>query len=88
MGAKFKLLAGPRRPGLPPRISPLQRARIVELPGSGRPRLDATPVSSAGLARQAVRGGIFEAADQATVPRILDEVDLQPESSVFFRLKQ
>jgi hypothetical protein len=44
-----------------------------------------TPWSSTELARQAVRAGIVEAIDPATVRRILDEVDLQPHRTRYWR---
>ena len=71
------------RPGFPP----LQRAQIVELAclepiARG---LHVTHWSSTGLARQAVRDGIVAAIDPATVRRILDEVDLQPHRTRYWR---
>ena len=81
------LLAPPRRPGRPPRISPLQRAQIVQL-ACREPiarGLHVTHWSSSELARQAVRDGIIEAIDPATVRRILDAVDLQPHRTRYWR---
>ena len=71
------------RPGFPP----LQRAQIVQLAclepiARG---LHVTHWSSFELARQAVRDGIIEAIDPATVRRILDAVDLQPHRTRYWR---
>jgi hypothetical protein len=71
------------RPGFPP----LQWAQIVELAclepiARG---LQVTHWSSTELARQAVGAGIVETIDPATVRRILDEVDLQPHRTRYWR---
>jgi hypothetical protein len=47
--------------------------------------LHVTRWSSADLARQAVRDGIVAAIDAATVRRILDDVDLQPHRTRYWR---
>jgi transposase len=62
------LLAPPQRPGRPPRISPLQRAQIVEL-ACLKPivrGLHITHWSSTELARQAVGAGIVGTIDHST----------------------
>ena len=69
------------------RFPPLQRARIVELAclepvAEG---LHLTHWSSADLARQAVANGIVEAISPATVRRILQQVDLQPHRTRYWR---
>ena len=66
---------------------PLQRAQIVELAclepvAEG---LHITHWSSADLARQAVANGIVEAISPATVRRILQQVDLQPHRTRYWR---
>lgn len=71
------------RPGCPP----LQRAQIVQLAclepvARG---LHVTHWGSTDLARQAVRDGIVDAIDPATVRRILNEVDLQPHRTRYWR---
>ena len=71
------------RPGFPP----LQRAQIVELAclepvAKG---LHITHWSSEDLARQAVADGIVESISPRTVRRILDEVDLQPHRTRYWR---
>ena len=71
------------RPGFPP----LQRAQIVELAclepvARG---LHVTHWSSAALARQAVCDGIVTSVNPATVRRILNEVDLQPHRTRYWR---
>jgi len=69
------------------RFPPLQRAQIVELAclepvAEG---LHITHWSSADLARQAVANGIVEAISPATVRRILQQVDLQPHRTRYWR---
>jgi hypothetical protein len=73
-------LAPPDRPGRPERISPLQRAQIVQ-PACLEPVARGQHIthwSSADLARQAALDGIVPGVSPRTVRRILDEVDLQP----------
>lgn len=81
------LLADLPRCGSPPQISPLQRAQIVELAclepvAEG---LHITHWSSADLARQAVADGIVPSLSPSMVRRILNEVDLQPHRTRFWR---
>ena len=81
------LLEEPQRPGRPARISPLQRAQIVELAclepvAKG---LHITHWSSQDLARQAVADGIVESISPRTVRLILDQVDLQPHRTRYWR---
>lgn len=71
----------------PRRFPPLQRAQIVELAclepvAEG---LHITHWSSADLARQAVADGIVEAISPAMVRRILQQVDLQPHRTRYWR---
>ena len=71
------------RPGFPP----LQRARIVRLAclepvAEG---LHVTHWSSEDLARQAVADGIVDAISPRTVRQILDDVDLQPHRTRYWR---
>jgi DDE superfamily endonuclease len=71
------------RPGFPP----LQRARIIQLAclepvAEG---LHITHWSSADLARQAVLDGIVETISARTVCRILQEVDLQPHRTRYWK---
>lgn len=66
---------------------PLQRAQIVELAclepiAEG---LHITRWTSADLARQAVADGIVEAVSPATVRRVLQQVDLQPHRTRYWR---
>jgi DDE superfamily endonuclease len=73
--------------GAPRRFPPLQRARIVELAclepvAEG---LHVTHWSSADLASQAVADGIVEAISPAMVRRILQQVDLQPHRTRYWR---
>lgn len=73
--------------GRPQEISPLQRARIVELAclepvAEG---LHVTHWSSADLARRAVADGIVEAISPAMVRRISRRVDLQPHRTRYWR---
>ena len=79
-------LTGPAA-GVPRRFPPLQRAQIVELAclepvAEG---LHITHWSSADLARQAVVDGIVPTISPATVRRILNEVDLQPHRTRYWR---
>lgn len=81
------LLAEPNRAGRPARIAPLQKARIVQLAclepvAKG---LHITHWSSADLARQAVLDGIVPAVSPRSVRRILQEVDLQPHRTRFWK---
>jgi hypothetical protein len=71
------------RPGFPP----LQRAQVVELAclepvAKG---LHVTHWSSEDLARQAVADGIVEAINPRTVRQILNDVDLQPHRTRYWR---
>src|ERR1700733_12071395 len=73
--------------GGPRRFPPLQRAQIVELAclepvAEG---LHITHWTSADLARQAVADGIVETVSPAMVRRILQEVDLQPHRTRYWR---
>jgi transposase len=86
-GGLAQLLADLPRCGSPQQISPLQRAQIVELAclepvAEG---LHITHWSSADLARQAAADGIVPAISPALVRRILNEVDLQPHRTRFWR---
>jgi hypothetical protein len=86
-GGLGRLLDDLPRFGRPQRISPLQRAQIVELAclepiAEG---LHITHWTSADLARQAVADGIVEAISPATVQRILAAVDLQPHRTRYWR---
>ena len=69
------------------RFPPLQRAQIVELAcleplAEG---LHITHWTSADLARQAIADGIVSAISPRTVERILDDVDLQPHRTRYWR---
>jgi transposase len=73
--------------GRPESIAPVQRAQIVELAclepiAKG---LHITHWSSADLARQAVTDGIAAAVSPATVRRILQDVDLQPHRTRYWK---
>ena len=86
-GGLGSLLDDLPRCGRPQRISPLQRAQIVELAclepiAEG---LHITHWTSADLARQAVTDGIVETISPATVQRILAGVDLQPHRTRYWR---
>ena len=86
-GGLPRLLDDLPRSGCPQRISPLQRARIVELAclepiAEG---LHITHWTSADLARQAVADGIVQAISPALVRRILQSVDLQPHRTRYWR---
>ena len=81
------LLDAPRRSGRPARISPLQRAQIVQLAclepiAKG---LHITHWTSEDLARQAVADGIVPAISARTVRRILHDVDLQPHRTRYWK---
>ena len=81
------LLARPEGPGRPARISPLQRAQIVELAclepiARG---LHITHWTSKDLARQAVEDGIVPAISDRTIRALLDAVDLQPHRTRYWR---
>lgn len=81
------LLAPPRRSEHPDRISPLQRAQIVQLAclepvAKG---LHITHWSSEDLARQAVLDRIASAITPRTIRRILNDVDLQPHRTRYWR---
>ncbi len=74
-------------PGGPPGFPPLQRAEIVELAclepvAKG---LHITHWSSEDLARQAVADGIVESISPRTVRLILNQVDLQPHRTRYWR---
>jgi hypothetical protein len=74
-------------PGGPRRFPPLQRAQIVQLAclepvARG---LHITHWASADLARQAVADGIIDRISPRTVRRILDDVDLQPHRTRYWR---
>ena len=86
-GGLDNLLDDLPRCGRPQRVSPIQRAQIVELAclepvAEG---LHITHWTSADLARQAVADGIVEAISPATVQRILAAVDLQPHRTRYWR---
>src|SRR3954469_6279133 len=71
----------------PRRFPPLQRAQIVELAclepvAEG---LHITHWTSEDLARQAIVDGIVESISSRTVRRILDDVDLQPHRTRYWR---
>ena len=73
--------------GRPQQISPVQRAQIVELAclepiAKG---LHITHWSSEDLARQAVQDQILPAISPATVRRILQDVDLQPHRTRYWK---
>lgn len=81
------LLARPSRPGRSARISPLQRAKIIQLAclepvAKG---LHITHWTSEDLARQAVAERIVPAISGRTVRRILQQVDLQPHRTCFWK---
>src|SRR5207248_9903280 len=81
------LLARANRPGRPAQISPLQRAKIVQLAclepvAEG---LHITHWASLDLARQAVVDRIVPAISSRSVRRILQEVDLQPHRTRFWK---
>src|SRR2546421_248268 len=83
------LITGPSHNarGGPPGFPPLQRAQIVELAclepvAEG---LHITHWSSQDLARQAVADGIVESISPRTVRLILDQVDLQPHRTRYWR---
>lgn len=85
-GLKELLLDHPRL-GRPQEISPLQRAQIVELAclepiAEG---LHITHWTSEDLANQAVADGIVPHISARTVQRILDNVDLQPHRTRYWR---
>jgi hypothetical protein len=80
-------MAGRGTPGARPGFPPLQRARIIQLAclepvARG---LHITHWASADLARQAVLDGIVDAISARTVSRILQEVDLQPHRTRFWK---
>lgn len=73
--------------GRPQQISPVQRAQIVELAclepvAKG---LHITHWSSEDLARQAVRDKILPSVSPATIRRILNDVDLQPHRTRYWK---
>jgi hypothetical protein len=79
--------AGKNIRGDRPRFPPLQRAQIVELAclepvAKG---LHITHWSSEDLARQAVADGIVGTISPRTIRRILDDVDLQPHRTRYWR---
>jgi hypothetical protein len=74
-------------PDGPPGFPPLQRAQIVQLAclepvARG---LHITPWSSKDLARQAVEDGIVPAISDRTIRTILNEVDLQPHRTRYWK---
>ena len=76
-----------RTSGVPRRFPPLQRAQMVEVAclepiAEG---LHITHWTSADLARQAVTRGIVDAISPRTVQRILQDVDLQPHRTRYWR---
>ena len=88
-GGLANLLADGRQgnSGHPQQISPVQRAQIVELAclepiAKG---LHITHWSSKDLARQAVQDQILPAISPATVRRILQDVDLQPHRTRYWK---
>lgn len=86
-GGLPRLLNDLPRCGCPQRISPLQRAQLVELAclepiAEG---LHITHWTSTDLARQAVADGIVGDISPATVRRILQSVDLQPHRTRYWR---
>ena len=81
------LLEPHQRAGRPARISSLQRAQIVQLAclepvAKG---LHITHWTSQDLARQAVEDGIVPAISDRTVQAILNQVDLQPHRTRYWR---
>ena len=83
----YSLMAGRNIRGDRPRFPPLQRAQIVELAcleplAKG---LHITHWSSEDLARQAVADGIVATISPRTIRRILDDVDLQPHRTRYWR---
>ena len=71
----------------PRRFPPLQRAQVVAL-ACLEPivqGLHITHWTSQDLARQAIADGIVDAISARTVRRILDEVDLQPHRTRYWR---
>ena len=83
----YSSTAGKNIRGDRPRFPPLQRAQIVELAcleplAKG---LHITHWSSEDLARQAVTDGIVETISPRTIRRILDDVDLQPHRTRYWR---
>jgi transposase len=73
--------------GRPQQISPVQRAQIVELAclepiAKG---LHITHWCSEGLARQAVQDKILPSVSPATIRRILNDVDLQPHRTRYWK---
>ncbi|MFC4016321.1 IS630 family transposase [Nonomuraea purpurea] len=83
-------LSDRRRPGRPPRITPLQRAQITAL-ACQLPAETGVPLSrwsSSELAREAVTRGLAAAVSASTVRRILAEAALKPwqhQSWIFIR---
>ena len=83
----YSLTAGKNIQGGTPRFPPLQRAQIVELAcleplAKG---LHITHWSSEDLARQAIDDGIVATISARTIRRILDDVDLQPHRTRYWR---
>jgi Homeodomain-like domain len=83
----YSLTVGRNIRGDRPRFSPLQRAQIVELAcleplAKG---LHITHWSSEDLARQAMADGIVVTISPRTIQRILDDVDLQPHRTRYWR---
>ncbi len=81
------LLELPQRPGRPARISPPPAPQIVEL-ACLEPiavGLHITHWTSKDLAREAVERGIVPAISDRTIRTILDQVDLQPHRTRYWR---
>ena len=83
----YSPMAGRNTRGDRPRFPPLQRAQIVELAcleplAKG---LHVTHWSSEDLARQALADGIVASISSRTIRRILDDVDLQPHRTRYWR---
>ncbi len=81
------LLTHAARSGRPQRICPLQRAQIIELAclepvAKG---LHITHWSSTDLAREAVAEGIIDRISPRSIRRILQQVDLQPHRTRFWK---
>lgn len=81
------VLAEAPRPGHPAEISPLERAQIVQL-ACLEPLAKGLPIthwSSQNLARQAVADSLVSGLSARTVRRILQEVDLQPHRTRYWK---
>jgi hypothetical protein len=73
--------------GVPRRSPPLQRAQIVQLAclGPTARGLHVTHWASQDLARQAVADGIIDSISPRTVRQILEDVDLQPHRTRYWK---